>query len=58
MTLTFSQGHRVTGKLELVQSVVWLHEVPRMFVKVDYVREMTSQTSGWCGKYESLEHWS
>ena len=41
MTLLFSQGHRVTGKLELVQpSVVKLHEGTQIFVMIG-VKEMT-----------------
>ena len=37
MTLMFTQGHMVTGKLELV------HEATQMFVIVDYVSEMTCE---------------
>ena len=42
MTLMFIRGHRATGKLELcIHSVVKLYEAIQMFVKVEYVGEMT-----------------
>ena len=58
----FTQGHRITGKEELVQSsVAKVHEASQMFVmvdyvkfdhvKVDYVKEMTSEKSSEYGKY-------
>ena len=46
MTLMFSQGHRVTGKVELVQSFCCeLHEATQIFMMIDYVREMTVKKS-------------
>ena len=66
MTLMFTQGHRVQGKVELVQSLycriacshcmVELHEAAQMFVKVDYVREMTVKKSCKYGEYGSFEY--
>ena len=41
ITLMFTQGHRVAGKLELVKSsVVKLNEANQMFMMVDYVKEV------------------
>ena len=55
MTLMFSQGHRVTGKLNLCShSVVKLHGATRVFVMVDYVKEMTMKSCKSC-EYGSLE---
>ena len=46
MTLMFTQGHRVVGKVELVQLLcVKLHEAAQMFVMADYVREITGNTA-------------
>ena len=57
MTLTFIQGHRITGKIELINhSVIKLHEVTQMFAIVDCVREMTSEKSFKYGKYGLFEH--
>ena len=39
----FTQGHRVTGKLE--HSVIKLHEAIKMFVMVDYATNMTVKKS-------------
>ena len=54
MTLMFTQGHRVTGKLELVQSFCW--KVTWSSSNVDYVREMPVKKSCKCGDYGSFEH--
>ena len=51
----FTQGHRVAGKLELVQhSDVNLHEATQMFMVIDYVREMTVKKSCRYDEYRSL----
>ena len=50
--LTFTQGHKATEELELVESFsIKLHEVTQMFVMADYGREMTSKKSYKCGEY-------
>ena len=58
MTLTFSQGHRVTEKLELVHSFcgVKLHEATQKLVMVDFARDMTLKSSFQYGKYGSFQH--
>ena len=54
MTLIFTQGHKVTVKLEHVQ---WLlHEATQMFVMIDYVRKMTAKKSCKYGEYGPFEH--
>ena len=56
MTLMFTQGHTVIGKLELVQlSVVKLHEATQMFVIVDCVRGMPVKSCKY-GEYGWFEH--
>ena len=55
----FTRDHRVSGKLELVQSVCFvikLHEATQIYVVVDYVRDMTVKKSCKCGKGGSIEH--
>ena len=56
MALTFTRGHGVMGKLELVQWMsdfaVELYEETPMFVKVDFVREMTQKSL----EYESFKN--
>ena len=57
MTLLFTQGHRVTGKLERVQLFSCkLHEATQMFVMVDCVSEIAVKRSCKYGKYGSFEH--
>ena len=42
MILMLTEGHRVTGNLELCShSVVKLHVATQMFTMVEYVREMS-----------------
>ena len=54
MTLIFTQGHKVKGKLE---HVLWfLHEATQMFVMIDYVRKMTAKKSCKYGEYGPFEH--
>ena len=55
MTLIFTQGLRVRGKLELVQSSSCI-VATELFMMVDYVRKMTVKTSCEYGEYESFEH--
>ena len=43
MAMMFTKEHRLTGKLERVQS--YCCEAIHMFVIVDYVREMTVKKS-------------
>ena len=46
MTLVFTQGHRLTGKLDFVSlSAVELHETTQMFMMVDYIWEITVKKS-------------
>ena len=57
MTLIFTQGHRVTGKVGLVQSsVVRLHRATQMLVTVNYVRKMTVKKPCKCSEYGSFKH--
>ena len=53
MTITFTQGHRITEKMELCRcSVVKQHEETQMFAMVDYIRGIMSKK---CGEYELFE---
>ena len=57
MTLMFTQSHRVTEKVEVVQSLrCKMHKATQMFVMVDYVRKMTVKTSCNYGEYGLFEH--
>ena len=49
-----AQGHRVTGKVKVTQSlVIKLHEATQMLV--DYIRQMTVKSYRY-GEYGSFEH--
>ena len=58
MTLLFSQDHRVTAKLELVQSFSCrLHEAARAFMMVMFTGKVTLKKPyryGECGLFEQL----
>ena len=46
MTLTFIEGQRVAGKLEVVHhSALNWHQVSQTFTMVDYVKEITANKS-------------
>ena len=60
-----TQGHRVTGKLELVQSFCCklsaaksgcVNQLKCVFVMAEYVKEMTEKKSCKYGEYGSFEH--
>ena len=59
MTLAL-EGHRVTEKLELVQSFcckfAWSNPLSQTFAMVDYVREVTANKLCIYGEYRSFEH--
>ena len=57
MTLIFTQGHRVTDKLELVLSFFsMLYEATQMFIMVGYIEKMAMKKSYKYGKCGSFEH--
>ena len=56
MTVAFTQGHRVTRKLELVQSFCCKVAVAQILTVVDCVREITSKKTCKYGDYGSFEH--
>ena len=56
MTLMFTEDHRVTGKLDFVQSFCCKIAWSNLNVCDGYVGEMTVQKSCEYGKYGSFEH--
>ena len=54
MTLTFTQGHRVTRNLKLVKSVCC--RVGQAFAVVNHVREMTSEKTCKHSEYGPFDH--
>ena len=57
MIMTFTQGHRVAKKLELVPSccIKW-HDAAQTFAVVVFVREMTAKKFCKFGEYELFEY--
>ena len=55
MTLMFTQGHRVAGKIELVLSFCFTETI-QVFVIFDYYRKMTVKKSRKYREYGSFEH--
>ena len=57
MTLTFTQGHRIGRKLELVQSLTCkVAEVIQMFAMAEHVKEMTANGSCKYSEFGALVH--
>ena len=58
MTLTFTQGHRVARKLELVQSFCCnvVYEGTQIFAVVDHVHGETARKGCKYGEYGQFEH--
>ena len=54
MTLTFIQGHRITGKLVLVHLLLYSCRKQDMFMMVDFVMEMTVKRSYKYSEYGCL----
>ena len=50
LTLMFTQGHRVTGKLELC------HSLGKINFRDGYIKEMTMKKSSKYGEYGSFQH--